>query len=46
MRVIGFITEPSVVKHILDHIRRRDRASRAPPRVRPPAIGPSAASPA
>ena len=30
MRVIGFITRPSLIKRILDHIRRRDTASRAP----------------
>jgi hypothetical protein len=35
MGVIGFITEPSLVKRILDHIRRRDRVSRPPPRPRP-----------
>jgi hypothetical protein len=32
MRVVGFITEPSLIKRILDHIRRRDRVSRPPPR--------------
>jgi len=32
MRVTGFITEPSVIKRILDHIRKRDRVSRSPPR--------------
>ena len=32
MRVIGFITEPSLIKRILDHIQRRDRVSRPPPR--------------
>jgi hypothetical protein len=35
MRVIGFITEPSLVKRILDHIRRRDRVSRPPPLPQP-----------
>jgi hypothetical protein len=35
MRVIGFITEPSVIKHILDHIRKRDTASRSPPHTQP-----------
>jgi len=35
MRVIGFITEPRVVKRILDHLRRRDRASRSPPTTQP-----------
>ena len=42
----GFITEPSVIKRILDHIRNRNRASRAPPRIRPPVLGQPAASPA
>jgi hypothetical protein len=31
MRVIGFITEPGVIKRILDHLRKRDRVSRPPP---------------
>ena len=31
MRVIGFITEPAVIKRILDHLRKRDRVSRPPP---------------
>jgi hypothetical protein len=35
MRVIGFITEPSLVKRILDHIRKRDRVSRPPPLPQP-----------
>ncbi len=35
MRIIGFITEPSLVKRILDHIRKRDRASRSPPHPQP-----------
>jgi hypothetical protein len=35
MRVIGFITEPSLVKRILDHIRKRDRVSRPPPHLQP-----------
>jgi len=46
MRVIGFITEQSVIRRILDHIRKRDRASRAPPRVRPPVAPQPAARPA
>ncbi len=46
MRVVGFITEPTLVKRILDHIRKRDRASRAPPRVRPPVAEQPAARPA
>ena len=35
MRVVGFITEPRVIKRILDHIRKRDRVSRPPPRPQP-----------
>ena len=35
MRIIGFITEPSLVKRILDHVRRRDRVSRPPPHPQP-----------
>jgi hypothetical protein len=31
MRVVGFITEPSVIQRILDYIRKRDRVSRPPP---------------
>jgi hypothetical protein len=46
MRVIGFITEQCVIKRILDHIRKRDRVSRAPPRVRSPVALPPAARPA
>ena len=46
MRVIGFITEHSVINRILDHIRRRDTASRAPPRIRSPVPLPPAARPA
>jgi hypothetical protein len=33
------------IKRILDHIRKRDRASRAPPRVRSPVALPPAARP-
>ena len=35
MRVVGFITEPKVITRILDHIRKRDRVSRPPPRPQP-----------
>jgi len=31
MHAIDFITEPSVIKRILDHIRKRDRPARPPP---------------
>jgi hypothetical protein len=33
MRVIGFITEPTLIKRILDHIQERDKVSRPPPRL-------------
>jgi hypothetical protein len=39
MRVVGFITEPGLIKRILDHVRRRERVCRPPPR-----LGPAAAS--
>jgi hypothetical protein len=35
MRVIGFITESSVIKRILGHLRKRDRVSRPPPPLQP-----------
>ena len=35
MRIIGFITEPSLVRRILDHIRKRNRSSRPPPHPQP-----------
>jgi hypothetical protein len=35
MSVVGFITETSVIKRILDHIRKRDRVSRPPPHLQP-----------
>jgi hypothetical protein len=35
MRVIGFITEPRVIRRILDHIRKRDRVPRSPPHLHP-----------
>ena len=41
MRVVSFITEPGVVKRIVDHLRKRDRVSRPPPRVRQPALSPA-----
>jgi hypothetical protein len=33
MRIVVFITDPSVMKKILDHIRHRARVGRAPPAV-------------
>ena len=38
MRVIAFITEPSLVKRIVDHIRERDRVSRPPPPLHPAVV--------
>ena len=35
MRVVGFITEPRLIRRILDHIRKRDRVSRPPPHPQP-----------
>jgi hypothetical protein len=31
MRVIGFLTEPSLINGILDHLRKRDKVSPPPP---------------
>jgi hypothetical protein len=31
MRVVSFITDPRVVKRIVDHLRKRDRPARPPP---------------
>jgi hypothetical protein len=38
MRVVAFITEPPVIKKILDHIKERDRSGRAPPSLPPVAV--------
>ena len=46
MRIIGFITEPKVITRILDHIRKRERAARPPPRIGSPLVRQPAASPA
>lgn len=35
MRVTGCITELKVIKRILEHIRERQRISRAPPHPQP-----------
>ena len=32
MRVIAFITEPRVIRRIVDHLRQRERGPRPPPR--------------
>jgi hypothetical protein len=45
MRVIAFITEPKVIKRIVDHLRQRERPARPPPRRGPPVVGQAVASP-
>jgi hypothetical protein len=35
MRVVSFITEPGVIRRIVDHLRKRDRVSRPPPHSQP-----------
>ncbi len=35
MRVVGFITKPSVIKRIVDHLRKRENAVRPPPHAPP-----------
>ena len=42
MRVIAFITEPKVIKRIVDHLRRRDRPPRSPP---PPRVHQTSSQP-
>jgi hypothetical protein len=37
MRVIGFITEPTLINRILDHLQKRNKVSRPP---RPPPHSP------
>ncbi len=37
MRVVAFMTDPPVIKRILDHLARRARATRAPPALAPTA---------
>ena len=32
LRVIGFITDHKVIRKILDHLHKRNRNSRAPPK--------------
>jgi hypothetical protein len=45
MRIIGFITEPKVIRRIVDHLRERERGPRPPPWRGPPAAGLAAARP-
>jgi hypothetical protein len=40
MRVVSFITQPRLIRRILDHLARRDQ-SRAPPPHSPPAVAPT-----
>jgi len=40
MRVVGFITEPSLIKRILDHLRKREKGPRPPPRAPQPVASP------
>jgi hypothetical protein len=41
MRVVGFITEPSLIKRILDHLRKRGKVSRPPPLAPQPVASPA-----
>ena len=41
MRVMGFITEPSLIKRILDHLRKREKVSRPPPHAPQPVPTPA-----
>ena len=36
MRVVGFITQPALIKRILDHLRKHEKLSRAPPHAPQP----------
>ena len=46
MRVIAFITEPRVIRRILDHLRQRERGPRPPSRRAVSVAGQAPASPA
>jgi hypothetical protein len=41
MRVIGFITQPSLIDRILDHLRRREKIPRSPPLSAQPLASPA-----
>jgi hypothetical protein len=41
MRVVSFITDPGVVRRIVDHLRKRERVSRPPPRIGQPVASPA-----
>ena len=38
LRLIGFITEPRLIRRILEHLEKRDRHSRAPPPAHPVSV--------
>ena len=40
MMVVGFITEPAVIKRVLDHLRKRGKVSRPPPHAPQPVASP------
>ena len=40
MRVAGFITQPAVIKRILDHLRKREKVSRPLPHAPQPVASP------
>jgi len=48
MRVVGFITQPAVIRRILDRLRKREKVARPPPRAPQPVAEPRvrSASPA
>ena len=41
MRVVSFITEPGQIRRILDHLRKREKVSRPPPRIGQPVASPA-----
>lgn len=41
MRVVGFITQPALIKRILDHLRKRAKVSRPPPHAPQPMASPA-----
>ena len=41
MRVIGFITQPAVIKRILNHLRKREKVARPPPHAPQPVASPA-----
>ena len=41
MRVVGFITQPALIKRILDHLRKHEKLSRPPPHAPQPVASPA-----